>query len=223
MKSIRNGLSASLMVGALSLSAAPVDAETYIVAVGAASNSLQGRSAAKFAEELQAVLGGNGVHGVGGLGQGVQSGVRGGALKVDAFIVNPGGPDLDRLDARANPRFKEVAPVVDGRGQEAEAAQVVSHLRQDAGKGRVEHGVRQAVAGACSFARVHRDLAVVHRKPAVFVPRRHQFHQGGRGPRLSHEIQSVLARCPVIGGAEVDEKQRRRRIPAGRVGDALVG
>ena len=57
MKSLRNGVSASLMVCALSLSAAPVTAETYIVAVGAASNSLQGRSAAKFAEDLQAELG----------------------------------------------------------------------------------------------------------------------------------------------------------------------
>ncbi len=57
MKSLRNGISASLMVCALSLSAAPVAAETFIVAVGAASNSLQGRSAAKFAEDLQAELG----------------------------------------------------------------------------------------------------------------------------------------------------------------------
>ncbi|SMX50303.1 TRAP transporter substrate-binding protein [Maliponia aquimaris] len=57
MKSLRNGVSASLMVCALSLSAASVAAETFIVAVGAASNSLQGRSAAKFAEDLQAELG----------------------------------------------------------------------------------------------------------------------------------------------------------------------
>ena len=57
MKSLRNGVSASLMVFAVSLSAAPVAAETYIVAVGAPSNSLQGRSAAKFAKDLQAELG----------------------------------------------------------------------------------------------------------------------------------------------------------------------
>lgn len=57
MKSLRHGVSASLMVCALSISAAPVVADTYIVAVGAAANSLQGRSAAKFAEDLQAALG----------------------------------------------------------------------------------------------------------------------------------------------------------------------
>ncbi|SEN94268.1 tripartite ATP-independent transporter solute receptor, DctP family [Pseudorhodobacter antarcticus] len=57
MKSLRNGVSATLMVCAVSLSAAPAVAETYIVAVGAPSNSLQGRSAAKFAEDLQAELG----------------------------------------------------------------------------------------------------------------------------------------------------------------------
>ena len=57
MKTLRNGVSASLLVCGLSLSAAPVAAETSIVAVGAASNSLQGRSAAKFAEDLQAELG----------------------------------------------------------------------------------------------------------------------------------------------------------------------
>lgn len=57
MKSLRNGVAASLMICAVSLSAAPVVAETYIVAVGAPSNSLQGRSAAKFAEDLQAELG----------------------------------------------------------------------------------------------------------------------------------------------------------------------
>ncbi len=57
MKSLRNGVSATLMVCAVSLSAAPTAAETYIVAVGAPSNSLQGRSAAKFAEDLQAELG----------------------------------------------------------------------------------------------------------------------------------------------------------------------
>ncbi|WP_240513947.1 TRAP transporter substrate-binding protein [Paramylibacter kogurei] len=55
MKTIRNGVFASLST--LVLAAAPVAAETYIVAVGAASNSLQGRSASKFAEDLQAKLG----------------------------------------------------------------------------------------------------------------------------------------------------------------------
>ncbi|WP_428929221.1 TRAP transporter substrate-binding protein [Marinibacterium sp. SX1] len=57
MKTLRTGLTAGLMTCALSLAAAPVLAETYIVAVGAASNSLQGRSAAKFAEDLQTELG----------------------------------------------------------------------------------------------------------------------------------------------------------------------
>lgn len=59
MKTLRINAAASLMVFAMSLTAAPVAADnTYIVAVGAASNSLQGRSAAKFAEDLQAELGG---------------------------------------------------------------------------------------------------------------------------------------------------------------------
>jgi tripartite ATP-independent transporter DctP family solute receptor len=51
----------TLLVGALSatlaFAAAPAVADTYIVAVGAPANSLQGRSAAKFAEDLQAALG----------------------------------------------------------------------------------------------------------------------------------------------------------------------
>jgi len=42
---------------ALSLCALPSIAATYVVAVGAASNSLQGKSAARFAEQLQARLG----------------------------------------------------------------------------------------------------------------------------------------------------------------------
>ena len=56
MKAFRKS-AAGLMVCAVTMAAAPVAAETYIVAVGAASNSLQGRSAAKFAEDLQARLG----------------------------------------------------------------------------------------------------------------------------------------------------------------------
>ncbi|MCS5603394.1 MAG: TRAP transporter substrate-binding protein [Paracoccus sp. (in: a-proteobacteria)] len=56
MKTFRKS-AAGLMVCAVTMAAAPVAAETYIVAVGAASNSLQGRSAAKFAEDLQARLG----------------------------------------------------------------------------------------------------------------------------------------------------------------------
>jgi tripartite ATP-independent transporter DctP family solute receptor len=57
MKTLRNGIAAGLMICAMSATSAPALAETYIVAVGAASNSLQGRSAAKFAEDLQAELG----------------------------------------------------------------------------------------------------------------------------------------------------------------------
>ena len=56
-----NTLRMTALGGAVALSgafaAAPVLADTYIVAVGAAGNSLQGRSAAKFAEDLQAALG----------------------------------------------------------------------------------------------------------------------------------------------------------------------
>ena len=54
---VTKGLSAGLLIAVTSLGAAPAMADTYIVAVGAASNSLQGRSAARFAEELQARLG----------------------------------------------------------------------------------------------------------------------------------------------------------------------
>ena len=57
MKPLQNGVLAGLLACTATLAAAPVVAETYIVAVGAASNSLQGRSAAKFAEDLQAKLG----------------------------------------------------------------------------------------------------------------------------------------------------------------------
>ncbi|PTM99723.1 tripartite ATP-independent transporter DctP family solute receptor [Rhodovulum imhoffii] len=57
MKAFRSGISASVLMGAVLATAAPVLADTYIVAVGAASNSLQGRSAAKFAEDLQVELG----------------------------------------------------------------------------------------------------------------------------------------------------------------------
>lgn len=57
MKHFTTGLAAGVFAATLSLAAAPAAAETYIVAVGASSNSLQGRSAAKFAEDLQARLG----------------------------------------------------------------------------------------------------------------------------------------------------------------------
>jgi len=57
MKQLRLGLSAGLLACTVSFGATPVMADTYIVAVGAAANSLQGRSAAKFAEDLQAALG----------------------------------------------------------------------------------------------------------------------------------------------------------------------
>ncbi|WP_323771774.1 TRAP transporter substrate-binding protein [Antarctobacter sp.] len=57
MKTLRTGLAAGLTICALSLGAVPALADSYIVAVGAASNSLQGRSAAQFAEKLQAQLG----------------------------------------------------------------------------------------------------------------------------------------------------------------------
>lgn len=48
---------AGLALLSLSLGATPALSDTYIVAVGAASNSLQGRSAAKFADDLRARLG----------------------------------------------------------------------------------------------------------------------------------------------------------------------
>jgi tripartite ATP-independent transporter DctP family solute receptor len=51
------GAIAGILAVSVSFTAAPAIADTYIVAVGASSNSLQGRSAAKFAEELQAKLG----------------------------------------------------------------------------------------------------------------------------------------------------------------------
>lgn len=56
MKILTKTLSASLAAATLTI-AVPAAAETYIVAVGAASNSLQGKSAARFAEELQNRLG----------------------------------------------------------------------------------------------------------------------------------------------------------------------
>ncbi len=57
MKQVKIGLSAGLLACTVSFGAVPAIADTYIVAVGAAANSLQGRSAAKFAEDLQAALG----------------------------------------------------------------------------------------------------------------------------------------------------------------------
>ncbi|SFQ70450.1 TRAP transporter substrate-binding protein [Donghicola eburneus] len=57
MKYTRTRLTAGILACTVSALALPAMAETYIVAVGAASNSLQGRSAAKFAEDLQAELG----------------------------------------------------------------------------------------------------------------------------------------------------------------------
>lgn len=57
MKHMPKTLMATLLASAMSVAALPAVAETYTVAVGAASNSLQGRSAARFAEELQAKLG----------------------------------------------------------------------------------------------------------------------------------------------------------------------
>ena len=57
MKHTRTRLTAGILACTVSAFALPAMADTYIVAVGAASNSLQGRSAAKFAEDLQAELG----------------------------------------------------------------------------------------------------------------------------------------------------------------------
>ncbi len=57
MKLMSKTLLAGLMASVVSFAALPAQADTYIVAVGAASNSLQGKSAARFAEELQAKLG----------------------------------------------------------------------------------------------------------------------------------------------------------------------
>ncbi|MEY8832295.1 TRAP transporter substrate-binding protein [Phaeobacter italicus] len=56
MKTLSKTLSASLAAATLTI-AVPAAADTYVVAVGAASNSLQGKSAARFAEELQTRLG----------------------------------------------------------------------------------------------------------------------------------------------------------------------
>jgi len=57
MKRFTTGLTASLFISAAAFGTGPALADTYTVAVGAASNSLQGRSAQKFAEDLQARLG----------------------------------------------------------------------------------------------------------------------------------------------------------------------
>lgn len=57
MKHTRTRLTAGILACTVSALALPAMADTYIVAVGAASNSLQGRSAAKFAEDLQTELG----------------------------------------------------------------------------------------------------------------------------------------------------------------------
>lgn len=57
MKTLKSGLSAGIAALGLLFGASTVIADTFIVAVGASSNSLQGRSAAKFAEELQSNLG----------------------------------------------------------------------------------------------------------------------------------------------------------------------
>ena len=57
MKILR--ICAALMTCTLTLATASTKADSYLVAVGAASNSLQGRSAAKFAKDLQAQLGDN--------------------------------------------------------------------------------------------------------------------------------------------------------------------
>lgn len=57
MKHTRTRLTAGILACTVSALALPAMADTYIVAVGAASNSLQGRSAAKFSEDLQTELG----------------------------------------------------------------------------------------------------------------------------------------------------------------------
>jgi tripartite ATP-independent transporter DctP family solute receptor len=57
MTFVHKTIVASLLASSMSFAALPAIAETYIVAVGASSNSLQGRSAAKFAEDLGARLG----------------------------------------------------------------------------------------------------------------------------------------------------------------------
>lgn len=57
MKHIAKGLAATLFACTISIAAVPAFADNYIVAVGAAGNSLQGRSAQRFAEALQTRLG----------------------------------------------------------------------------------------------------------------------------------------------------------------------
>lgn len=57
MKHFKTCVGAGILAASMSFAAAQAIADTYIVAVGASSNSLQGRSAAKFAEDLQAKLG----------------------------------------------------------------------------------------------------------------------------------------------------------------------
>ena len=57
MKHFTTCVGAGVLAVSVSFAAAPAMADNYIVAVGASSNSLQGRSAAKFAEDLQARLG----------------------------------------------------------------------------------------------------------------------------------------------------------------------
>ncbi|RYH12013.1 TRAP transporter substrate-binding protein [Tropicimonas sp. IMCC6043] len=57
MSYVTRGLTTAILAATVSVAAISVSADTYVVAVGSASNSLQGRSAAKFAEDLQAKLG----------------------------------------------------------------------------------------------------------------------------------------------------------------------
>ncbi|WP_068109965.1 TRAP transporter substrate-binding protein [Tropicimonas marinistellae] len=57
MNQFTRSLSTGVLVCAVSLGAMPAAADTFIVAVGAAANSLQGKSAKKFSDDLQAKLG----------------------------------------------------------------------------------------------------------------------------------------------------------------------
>lgn len=57
MKHVQKGIAFGVIASFMAFGAVPVSADSYVVAVGAASNSLQGRSAAKFAEDLQTKLG----------------------------------------------------------------------------------------------------------------------------------------------------------------------
>lgn len=57
MTYLKGRLMSGALASVLAVVAMPATADTYIVAVGAAANSLQGQSAARFAEELQARLG----------------------------------------------------------------------------------------------------------------------------------------------------------------------